>query len=53
MSISVKPPFKDTLWYPVVIKENNETKIVEMLGKEVNEWNAKNEKPLFLPLGTI
>ena len=47
MSIKVRPPLKDNLWYPIVIKENNETKIVEMLGKDVNEWNAKMHNPSF------
>jgi len=53
MSIKVRPPSKDNLWYPIVIKENGKTKIVEMLGKDVNEWNAKYAQPFFRPLGTI
>lgn len=41
MSIKIRIRLEDHLWYPIVIKDEQGTKIVEMLGKDVNEWNDK------------
>ena len=39
-SIRIIPKYTDNLWYPIVVKSSaGGTRIVEMLGKEVNEHN--------------
>ena len=38
--------YQDDLWYPIIVKSpvSNYSRIVEMQGKEVNEWNLKVRK---------
>lgn len=38
------PVYENHLWYPVVIQTEDGNKIVEMLGKEVNDWNYEVSK---------
>ncbi len=39
-SIRIISKYVDNLWYPIVVKSSaGGTRIVEMLGKEVNEYN--------------
>jgi len=49
--------FKDNLWYPIVVKTENGNKIVEMLGKEANDWNDRlamlNPNKRIYPIGCI
>ena len=44
MAIRIVERFKDNLWYPIVVKTENGNKIVEMLGKEANDWNDMLDK---------
>lgn len=32
--------YENHLWYPIVVKTDGVSQIVEMQGKEVNEWNT-------------
>ena len=57
MAIRIVERFKDNLWYPIVVKTEKGTEIVEMLGKEANDWNdmlAKlNPNKRIYPIGCI
>ncbi len=57
MAIRVTERFKDNLWYPIVVKTENGNKIVEMLGKEANDWNDRlamlNPNKRIYPIGCI
>ncbi len=33
------PKYKDNLWYPILVRVGGGHKIVEMLGKQVNDYN--------------
>ena len=33
------PRYVDRLWYPILVKLNGYCRIVEMQGKEANDWN--------------
>lgn len=39
MSIRIIPRYVDHLWYPILVKVGGGHRIVELRGKEVNEWN--------------
>ena len=41
MTFKVVPRYENDLWYPILVKIPNSSNhmIVEMRGKEVNEWN--------------
>jgi hypothetical protein len=39
MSIRIIPRYVDHLWYPILVKFAGYHHIIEMQGKEVNEWN--------------
>lgn len=57
MAIRIVERFKDNLWYPIVVKTENGNKIVEMLGKEANDWNDMldklNPNKRIYPIGCI
>jgi hypothetical protein len=38
-SVRVISRYVDHLWYPILVKVAGYHRIVEMQGKEVNEWN--------------
>lgn len=38
------PIYENHLWYPIVIQTDDGNKIVEMLGREVNDWNYEVSK---------
>jgi len=40
-SLKITPRYIDNLWYPILVKLGGGYKIVEMQGKEVNEYNRK------------
>jgi hypothetical protein len=33
-------PYENHLWYPIVVRANGESRIVEMSGAEMNLWRA-------------
>lgn len=37
--IRIIPRYIDHLWYPILVKMGGGHRIVEMQGREVNEWN--------------
>ena len=37
--IKITPRYEDHLWYPILVKFAGYHHIIEMQGKEVNEWN--------------
>lgn len=37
--IKVVPRYVDHLWYPIVVRIGGYSQIIEMQGKEINEWN--------------
>jgi hypothetical protein len=39
-SISSSGPYENHLWYPIVVRVNGESRIVEMSGAEMNLWRA-------------
>lgn len=39
MQVKVTPRYVDHLWYPILVKMGGGHWIVEMKGREVNEWN--------------
>jgi hypothetical protein len=39
MTVRVIPRLEDHLWYPILVKFAGYHHIIEMQGKEVNEWN--------------
>ncbi len=57
MAIRIVERFKDNLWYPIVVKTEKGTEIVEMLGKEANDWNDMldklNPNKRIYPIGCI
>jgi hypothetical protein len=46
-SIRIIPRYVDHLWYPIIVKSSaGGTRIMEMQGKSVNDWNdmVRNQK---------
>ena len=46
MSVRCRPRLEDHLWYPILVTMPGRAgvvAIVEMLGKDVNEWNDRYE----------
>lgn len=39
MTVRITPRYEDHLWYPILVRLGGYCRIVEMQGKEVNEWN--------------
>lgn len=49
------PRYEDHLWYPILVKIGGYCHIVEMQGKEVNEWNdmVASQRTRAYPIGCI
>ena len=39
MTIKIIPRYVDHLWYPILVRMGGGHRIVEMQGKQVNQWN--------------
>ena len=38
MSVRLSVIYEDHLWYPILVTEGGQSRIVEMQGKEMNAW---------------
>ncbi len=48
MMVKVIPRYVDHLWYPILVKVDGGHNIVEMQGRNVNEWNDMVRRKWYL-----